>query len=241
MKNSEYYISINKIKIAKTSNLDFFNLNKLGFDDFEIILIKSNKITLLNDIKITKKEVITLSHYINDICISQFDASIIENEYAFQDNTPLSLTIKTDDELSLNTSTIIKEWFNGNEILYWKNNNSNEAKNLWLTTCLYWQQIFQPSIKSELNVYLNLEKVNNRLDFFCMLGEAFWGRKGYMGRDFYGLDDLLSELRSIKINIYIKNEKKMKQFLENISPQDNNYYLTFIDILSKNNCNIIVG
>lgn len=74
-----------------------------------------------------------------------------------------------------------------------------------------------------------------------MLGEAFWGRKGYIGKDFFGFNDLLNELTSktAEVNIHIKNEKKLKNFLERISPINYNYYDIFINILIDNNCNII--
>lgn len=74
-----------------------------------------------------------------------------------------------------------------------------------------------------------------------MLGEAFWGRKGYIGKDFYGFNDLLGDLTANgnKINIYIKNDKKLKEFLERISPINHSYYDVFMSILVDNDCNII--
>lgn len=151
------------------------------------------------------------------------------------------MTIKTADLPPLAISNILKEWANGNEIFYWKNNECKESKKLWLTSCLYWQQTLPLNKRTTLNPHINLDNVNNILDFFCMLGEAFWGRKGYIGKDFYGFNDLLGDLTANgnKINIYIKNDKKLKEFLERISPINHSYYDIFISILVDNDCNII--
>ncbi|MDE9446353.1 barstar family protein [Xenorhabdus bovienii] len=193
-----------------------------------------------NSVKVKKEDTVTISYYINDICVYEFNGYIIEKENTLTNCQEFSLVIKTSDEPPLTITAILKEWVKGNDVLYWKNNKCIEAKNLWLTASLYWQQIFPPEQNKILNASLNLEGVNNYLDFFCMLGEAFWGKRGYIGRDFHGFDDLLSDLSYEKseINIYIENTNKLRLFLERISPPDCNYYDTFMRILVDRKCNI---
>lgn len=236
--NSIYYIYINNIRITSSDNLYFYNLSEENHQTFQTLLIKQPNLKVNRDIIIREEDIIDISFYINNICIYELSGYILENEVNLKKENPFLLLMKTTDFPALTVSTILKEWADGNEIFYWKDNRCKEAKSLWLTSCLYWQQLFPKNKQTSIDVNLNLDNVNNYLDFFCMLGEAFWGRKGYIGRDFHGFDDQLSELHA-KMNIYIKDEKKLKLFLERISPCSYNYYDVFIEILLKNNCNII--
>lgn len=236
--NSIYHIFVSDKKIISSDNLYFLNLSEENNNSSQILLIKQSNLKIDKDIIIKKEDIINISFYINELCIYELNGNLLEHKVNLKKGTPFSLRMKTTDFPPLTISTILKEWADGNEILYWKENKCKEAKNLWLTSCLYWQQIFPNNKPTSIDVNLNLDSVNNYLDFFCMLGEAFWGRKGYIGRDFHGFDDQLSELKS-QANIYIKDEKKLKLFLERISPYGCNYYNNFIDILLKNNCNIV--
>lgn len=245
MNHNKYHILINEIEFASASYINLLHLNDYETDVPKLILMKCNDIKIHNDLKIKEKDIITISHYINNICIYEFDSYLLDYESVLNNHQELSFIIKTSDLPPLNISAILNEWSNGNEILYWKNNKCKEAKKLWLTACLYWQQTLplneNENENEKFNIFLNLDNVNNLLDFFCMLGEAFWGRKGYIGKDFFGFNDLLNELTSktAEVNIHIKNEKKLKNFLEKISPINYNYYDIFINILIDNNCNII--
>ncbi len=237
---SKYYIYVNDKKFAIADNIDLFHLNTYDYNEFKLILLKSREIEIHNSIKVKQGDTVTISYYINDSCVYEFDGYTIDKENILTTCQEFSLVIKTADDPSITITAILKEWTKGNDFLYWKNNKCIEAKDLWLTACLYWQQIFPPKQGNMLNASLSLEGVNSYLDFFCMLGEAFWGKRGYIGRDFYGFDDLLGDLSYEKseINIYIENMNKLKIFLERISPPDCNYYDTFMEILANRKCNI---
>ncbi|PHM70782.1 hypothetical protein [Xenorhabdus sp. KJ12.1] len=238
---SQYYIYVNDKKLAISDNIDLFHLKTYGNDEFELILLQSREITIFNDFKIRQEDLVTISYYINNTCICEFFGNIIEKEYTLTNCQKFSLLIKTSDEPPITIMTILKEWAQGNDFLYWKNNKCKESKKLWLTACLYWQQIFLPKSEKTIHVSLYLDGVSNYLDFFCMLGEAFFGKRGYIGKDFHGFDGLLSDLsyKKSEINIYTNNIKKLKLLLERISPPEHNYYDIFIDILINRNCNLI--
>ncbi|CDH27001.1 hypothetical protein XBJ2_110004 [Xenorhabdus bovienii str. Jollieti] len=240
MIHSKYCIYINDVECAIADDIDFFHLSNHESDDFGLILLRSKEIKMQSSVKVKKEDTITISYYINGICAFEFNGHIIDKENTLTNSQGFSFVIKTSDEPPLTIIAILKEWVKGNDFIYWKNNKCIEAKNLWLTACLYWQQIFPPKPNKILNASLSLEGINNYLDFFCMLGEAFWGKRGYIGRDFHGFDDLLGDLSYEKseINIYIENMNKLKLFLERISPPDYNYHEIFMGILVNRKCNI---
>ncbi|KMJ43551.1 hypothetical protein AB204_19155 [Xenorhabdus khoisanae] len=237
---SKYCIYINEVECAIADKIDFFHLSNYEGDNCELILLKSKEVKIQNSIKVKKEDIITISYYINEICAYEFDGHIINKEIILEEKQELSLVIKVPHCPFLSIITILNEWVKGKDLLYWRNSHCIEAKKLWLTACLYWQQIFPPKFNKILNASLDLEGVNNYLDFFCMLGEAFWGKRGYIGRDFHGFDDLLGDLsyEKAEINIYIENMNELKLFLERISPPDCNYYDTFMEILVDKKCNI---
>ncbi|MDX8000937.1 hypothetical protein FE394_17510 [Xenorhabdus sp. Reich] len=240
MNHSKYCIYINDVECAIADDIDFFHLSNNESDNFGLILLRSKEIKMQKSVKLKKEDTITISYYINGVCAFEFNGYIIDKENTLTNSQEFLFVIKTSDEPPLTIIAILKEWVKGNDFIYWKNNKCIEAKNLWLTACLYWQQIFPPKPNKILNASLSLEGVNNYLDFFCMLGEAFLGKRGYIGRDFHGFDDLLGDLSYEKseINIYIENMNKLKLFLERISPPDCNYYDTFMAILADRKCNI---
>ncbi|AYY82806.1 hypothetical protein [Proteus vulgaris] len=241
MEHTKYYICINGVEIISAYNLDILDLNHIDNENIFFLLIKSDEIKISDSIKIKTNDIINISFYINNTCIYEFDSNLLDNEIKLNEGQNLSLTIKTTDLPPLAISNILKEWENGNEIFYWRSNKCEKSKKIWLNSCLYWQQTLPSNKNIILNPHINLDDVNNILDFFCMLGEAFWGRKGYIGKDFYGFNDLLGDLTANgnKINIYIKNDKKLKEFLERISPINHSYYDVFMSILVDNDCNII--
>ncbi|MBD2799289.1 hypothetical protein ABLB84_07635 [Xenorhabdus szentirmaii] len=240
MIDSQFHISINDEIFAIASDLDLFELNHYGNNDFELILLKSKEIEIQNSIETKQGDKVTLDYSINDMCVNSFEGNVIDKQSTPVNCCDFSLVIKTNDEHSIAIIVILKEWIKGNDLFYWRNNKCTEAKDLWLTASLYWQQIFPPEPDKILNASLDLNGVNNYLDFFCMLGEAFFGKHGYIGRDFHGFDDLLGDLsyRKSEINIYIKSIKKLKQFLERISPWGCNYYDAFMEITANRGCKL---
>lgn len=68
-------------------------------------------------------------------------------------------------------------------------------------------------------------QVNSNLEFFCLLGETFFGYRGYFGQDSDGLNDCFSEIFSktkdkelveTGTRIKIKNSEQVRDALQGV-------------------------
>jgi hypothetical protein len=58
---------------------------------------------------------------------------------------------------------------------------------------LFWTGLPDKKIKS-FNYIIEGNQVNSDWDFYCLMGETFFGYRGYFGQDPHGLKDCFSEI-----------------------------------------------
>lgn len=234
-----YRISTPEKELLNTNYMVFSLLNNHVVDGYSIVLCKASRVSYINNPKLRSGADINISYRIDDKDVYEFDRYVIDvvHEYPYHDN--FIITVKVPYYPDLPLVTVLSEWVRGNDLMYWKHNNYCEAKLLWLHACFYWCQLFPPVNSGVIDVSLNSENLRNYNDFFCMPGEAFWGRRGYIGKGFDSFDDCLYELRKGDVIINIRKIKEVEPFLIGISPPGINYKEIFEDVLRDNNCNII--
>ncbi|THV59060.1 hypothetical protein [Chryseobacterium candidae] len=77
-------------------------------------------------------------------------------------------------------------WFNYSEFNWWETENS-ELKNSYLQACFIWNHGLYKMSKENSIMKMEGSLVKNNEDYFCYLGELFFGKRGFMGN---GLDSL---------------------------------------------------
>ena len=116
---------------------------------------------------------------------------------------------------------IIEHWRQKLSTLDWRP-LTLKGKRQWLKACVLWTGLPDSKIKS-FNYILDGNQVNTGLDFYCLLGETFFGYRGYFGQDSYGFNDCFSEIfmrtkeketveKGAKINF--ENSKQIRDVLE---------------------------
>lgn len=87
---------------------------------------------------------------------------------------------------------LLKAWDN-NTGKGWQGLNTRD-KRTWLTGCLYYSGIPRETKKNRTYIIDGL-RVDNELDFYCLLGEVFFGSRGYFGQGIESFEDCLLEMR----------------------------------------------
>jgi len=88
---------------------------------------------------------------------------------------------------------ILDHWKQGKSSLDWRPLTTIKEKREWLKACLSWTGLPDKKIKS-FNYIVDGNQVNSDLDFYCLLGETFFGYRGYFGQDSHGFNDCFSEI-----------------------------------------------
>ena len=97
-------------------------------------------------------------------------------------------------DLEYTLEYILEHWRHGNSILDWRP-LTIKGKREWLKACLLWTGLPDTKIGS-FDFILDGNQVSSDLDFYCLLGETFFGYRGYFGQDSHGLQDCLAEISS---------------------------------------------
>jgi hypothetical protein len=95
-------------------------------------------------------------------------------------------------EQQITTADILDHWRQGKSTLDWRPLTTKEKKE-WLQACLSWTGLPDKKIKS-FDYIIDGNQVNSNLDFYCLLGEIFFGYRGYFGQDPEGFRDCFSEI-----------------------------------------------
>jgi hypothetical protein len=95
-------------------------------------------------------------------------------------------------EMNLTSKDIIKHWQQGKSILDWRK-LTDKQKREWLYACVEWTGLPSQKIMS-FNYIIDGNQINSELDFYCLIGETFFGYRGYLGQDSHGLNDCFSEI-----------------------------------------------
>ena|SRR5688572_836753 len=93
----------------------------------------------------------------------------------------------------ITTKDILEHWRLGESTLDWRRLTTLKEKKEWLKACLFWTGLPDKKIKS-LDYIVDGNQVNSDVDFYCLMGEAFFGYRGYFGQDSHGLMDCFSEI-----------------------------------------------
>lgn len=124
-----------------------------------------------------------------------------------------------------NLIKIVNSWESGNKPYKWQDLGPL-GKKVWLVACLDTTGI-QSGLLDKKLIVLDGLLIKSEVDFFCLVGEAFWGYRGYLGQDLDGFEDCLRQISS-KIKVKIINYMQLKQSL-------NRYYKyldkTFLEIV----------
>lgn len=119
---------------------------------------------------------------------------------------------------------ILEHWRQGKSTLDWRRLTTIKEKREWLKACLSWTGLPEKKIKS-FDYILEGNQVNSDLDFYCLLGETFFGYRGYFGQDSHGFNDCFVEIFMRTKNketvekgakIKIKNPEQIKAVMPDI-------------------------
>jgi hypothetical protein len=92
----------------------------------------------------------------------------------------------------ITTEDILEHWKQNKSTLDWRP-LTTKGKREWLKACLSWTGLPDKRIKS-FEYIVDGNQINSDLDFYCLVGETFFGYRGYFGQDSYGLNDCFSEI-----------------------------------------------
>lgn len=229
-----YRVYINEVEFFQAASM---NCSCLEGDNEYFALVKMMNVSNYEErIKARAGDTISICFFLNAVCVYEFEGHLIKDKLGIIRETDIHFAIKLIEIPELPLISVLTEWSKDNDFISWKKHNFTDIKKLWLDSCLYWKGICPPVTRSVINVSLSLKDVRCYEDFFCMLGEAFFGAKGYMGKDFDGFDDCLSELMQNNTKIYIEGLQKTESFLKKISPTGIDYYDVFMNIITQKNC-----
>lgn len=137
----------------------------------------------------------------------------------------------------ITTDDILDHWRLGKSSIDWRPLTVKE-KSEWLKACLSYTGL-PKQITPGFHYSMEGNQVTCELDFYCLLGEVFFGYRGYFGQDLDGLDDCFIEIKnhqstdileSEKITLTIKNSVDLATVL---NQEFDTYFIDAIYILKK--------
>ena len=97
----------------------------------------------------------------------------------------------------------------------------------WLSACCTYYFTYEHEGHFSSAITLDVTSLRSKEDFYCYLGEIFFGYAGYAGRDLDGCYEMLTSRRvKGKITLTIKDEDKVKSFLTDATGHSD-YYQNF--------------
>jgi hypothetical protein len=120
--------------------------------------------------------------------------------------------MKTNENIT--SEYILSEWRRGNTRIDWRT-FTIKGKREWLIACLLWSGLPKQLITS-FDYVIDAHEVSIDIDFYCLLGEVFFGHKGYFGQDLDGFNDCFSEIFKFEKTTEIVN-KGAKVIIKNPS------------------------
>ena len=128
----------------------------------------------------------------------------------------------------LTNRDIIEQWKLG-ESVDWRTLTSDEKKE-WLLACLFYTGLPKGIIPAK-NYTVDGREINNPVDFYCLLGQVFFGDKGYFGQDLDGLHDCFMDLKvSSETTLTIKHHEKLAKILNR---KFESYFTSLTDIFKE--------
>lgn len=68
-----------------------------------------------------------------------------------------------------------------------------QGRRQWLKACIQWTGLPKKQIHQD-NYIIDGLQISDETDFYCLLGEVFFGYRGYFGQDLYGFEDCFCEI-----------------------------------------------
>ncbi|GGX16396.1 hypothetical protein [Aquimarina muelleri] len=150
------------------------------------------------------------------------------NDIASSDKIQFLGTVGEDFEAYLITVYDLFTRWNNNLTPIWNNLKTVEEKRGWLRACFKWSGL-NKVITNDKTYLINCNEINDELDFYYLLGDAFFGYRGYMGGDGNALLDCLGVINvsNEKHNskVYFKEYSKLEKLFKKYSP---NYFKSIL-------------
>jgi RNAse (barnase) inhibitor barstar len=128
---------------------------------------------------------------------------------------------------------IVKKWKNGDK-LDWRD-LTTEERGEWLLACLFTTGLPLGTIP-KADYLINGDEINDPVDLYCLLGQTFFEKRGYMGQGLDGLDDCFIQLEvQPGTTLTIKNHLKVKMVLQQ---RFDNYFDVLLDTLMEHGLNV---
>lgn len=141
---------------------------------------------------------------------------------------PLDNEVATEELEQMRTLTskdIINKWQLG-ESIDWRTLAIDEKKE-WLLACLVTTGLPKGRIPNK-DLTIDGSEINDSADLYCLLGQVFFGDKGYFGQDLDGLDDCFVDLEVLpETMLTIKNHERLSSILNRKTDM---YFSMLIDI-----------
>ncbi len=118
------------------------------------------------------------------------------------------------------TEEILQHWQQGKSTLDWRP-MTIKGKIEWLRACLYWSRIPRQPIPA-FNYIIDGNQVESKYDYYCLLGEVFFGYRGYFGMNLDAWYDCFCEIYIYEkakplvesgARVIIKNSEQVKDAL----------------------------
>jgi|GEM_PF-3765364 len=120
-----------------------------------------------------------------------------------------------------------------------------QGRKEWLNACVQWTGLPKTRIHRD-NYILDGLQVTDETAFYCLLGAAFFGYRGYFGQDLYGFNDCFSEIALHQKEktlvesgsiVIIYHPIELANILNN---EYGNYFKTFLGDLKKYGLDVIL-
>ena len=140
----------------------------------------------------------------------------------------------------MDAADIIAQWKSNNLSIDWRP-MTPEGKRQWLKACLFWSGLPNRTIPS-FHYVIDGNQVTSDLDLYCLLGEVFFGYRGYFGQGIDGFDDCFSEISIYNPDGVVKDGATVvvKNALELKSVLDEDYFQIIVDIFRKHGFHVIL-
>ena len=134
---------------------------------------------------------------------------------------------------SITKKDIIKKWKSERSV-EWRTLTIDEKRE-WLLACLFDTGLPKGTIPNK-NYTIDGSEINNSVDLYCLLGQIFFGDKGYVGQDLDGLDDCFCDLEVLPgTTLTIKNHEGLANVL---NKKIDTYFTILIDIFKEHGLTI---
>jgi hypothetical protein len=138
------------------------------------------------------------------------------------------------EKQEISKDEILQHWRQGKSSLDWRRLTSNKEKKNWLQACLHWTGLPKRPIRA-FNYIIDGAQIKSDTDYYCLLGEVFFGYRGYFGSNLDGWYDCFSEIHIHEntkplvergAKVIVKNSDQLKQVLMEVR---DDYFLNTVE------------